>query len=69
MKTLEIIQDNSNENTFKKQPHGVFHKKGLLKYLATFIGKHPCQCLFFNKVVSLSPATILKIDLGKGVFL
>ena len=50
MKTLEIIQDNSNENIFKKQPPGVFHKKGVLKYLATFIGKHLASVSFSIKL-------------------
>ena len=68
-KTLEITEDNSNENIFKKQPHDMFYKKSVLKYLAHFIVKHLCQSLFSNKVASLSPATLLKRDSGKGIFL
>ena len=29
-KTLEITEDNSNENVFKKQPPDVFYKKNVL---------------------------------------
>ena len=29
-KTLEITEDNSNENLFKKQPPDVFYKKSVL---------------------------------------
>ena len=39
--TLEITQDNSNENIFKKQPPDVFYKKIVLKYSAKLIGKQP----------------------------
>ena len=30
-------------------------KKGVLKNLAKFTGKHLCQSLFFNKVAGLRP--------------
>ena len=66
-KTLEITEDNSNENLFKKQPPDVFYKKSV--YLAKCIGKHLCQSLFFNKVASLGPATLLKRDSANGVFM
>ena len=35
-------------------------KKGVLRNFAKFIGKHLHQCLFFNKVTGLRPATLLK---------
>ena len=35
-------------------------KKGVLRKFAKFTGKHMCQDLFFNKVASLRPATLLK---------
>ena len=38
----------------------VFRKKGALKDLEKFIGKHLCWSLFFNKVARLRPATLLK---------
>ena len=34
--------------------------QGVLRDLEKFIGKHLCQNLFFNKVVGLRPATLLK---------
>ena len=45
METLEIIEDNPNENILKKQILVVFYKKSVLKYFAKFIGKHQCQSL------------------------
>ena len=36
----------------------VFGKKGVLRNFKKFTGKHLCQCLFFNKVASLRPATL-----------
>ena len=45
-------------------------KKGVPRNFPKFIGKHLCQSLFFNKVASLRPATLLKKrDSGTGVFL
>ena len=35
-------------------------KKGVLRNVAKFTGRHLCQSLFFNKVASLRPATLLK---------
>ena len=45
-----------------------FMKKGVVKNLAKFKGKHLCQSLFFNKVAGLRPATLLKLRLSTGVF-
>ena len=39
---------------------GVFCKKNVLRKFAKFTGKYLCQRLFFNKVVGLRPATLLK---------
>ena len=47
----------------KKQPSEVFCKKGVLRNLTKFTGKHLCQSLFFNKVAGLRP------DSGTSVFL
>ena len=47
----------------------VFCKRGVLKNVTKFIGKHLCQSLFFNKVAVSKPATLLKRDPGTGVFL
>ena len=44
----------------QKQPPGVFYKKGVLRNIAKFTGKHPFQSLFFNKVAGLMPANLLK---------
>ena len=38
----------------------VFCKKGVLRNFTKFTGKRPCQSHFFNKVVGLKPATLLK---------
>ena len=36
----------------------VFCKKGVLRNFSRFTGKHLCQSLFFNKVVSESPVSV-----------
>ena len=43
----------------QKQPPELFYKKGVLKHLAKFAGKHLYRDLFFNKVAGLQPATLL----------
>ena len=48
---------------------GVFCEKDFLKNFLKFTRKHLCQSPFFNGVVGLSPATLLKRDSGTGVFL
>ena len=40
---------------FRSSRPDVFCKKGVLRNLAKFIGKHLCQGLFFNKAAGLSP--------------
>ena len=41
---------------------------GVLRNFAKFAGKHLCQTLFFNKVVDLRPATLLKKSLWHRCF-
>ena len=48
---------------------GVFCEKDFLKNFLKFTRKHLRQSPFFNGVVGLSPATLLKRDSGTGVFL
>ena len=52
----------------KRHPPEVFYKKGVLRNLATFIGKDLCPSLFFNKVAELRPATLLKKRLWYSCF-
>ena len=40
-------------------------KKGVLRNLTKFTGKQLYQCLFFNKVAGLRPATLLKESLAQ----
>ena len=35
-------------------------KRGVLRNFAEFTGKHLCQSLFFNKVVGIRPASLLR---------
>ena len=44
----------------EEQPPEVFWKKGGLRNFAEFTGKHMCQSLFFNKVVGIRPASLLR---------
>ena len=46
----------------------VFCKKGVLRNLTKFTGKHLCQSLFFNKVAGLRAATLLKKRLWHRCF-
>ena len=52
----------SNTVKLRKSRPEVFFQKGVLRNFAKFIRKHLCQCLFFNKVVDLRPAILLKKD-------
>ena len=45
-----LILSNISRNKEKKQPPEVFCKKGVLRNLTKFTGKHLCQSLFFNRV-------------------
>ena len=51
---------NTLTNVHQKQSLEVFCKKGVLRNVTKFTGKHQCQSLFFNKVAELRPATLLK---------
>ena len=51
----------------KQSPRGV-PKKAILRNFAKFIGKHPCQSLFFNKVTGLRPATLWRKRLWHRCF-
>ena len=53
----------------QKLPPEVFCKKNGPRNFTKFTAKHVCQSLFFNKVVGLSSAALLKRDSGTGVFL
>ena len=46
----------------------MFCKKGVLRNFEKLTGKHLFQRLFFNKVVGLSPATLLKKSLWRRCF-
>ena len=48
---------------------GKFCKKGVLRNFAKFMLKHPCQNLFFDKLVGLSLQLYYKRDSGRGAFL
>ena len=43
-------------------------KNGVLRNFAKFTGKHMCHRLFFNKVASLRPATLLRKSLWHRCF-
>ena len=55
-KTLSFIRSSRPE---------VFCKKGVLRNLTKFTGKHLFQGLFFNKVAGLRPETLLKKTLAQ----
>ena len=55
-------------STFRSSRPGVFCKKGVLKNIVKFTGKHLCLSLFFNKVAGLKPATLLKKRLWHWCF-
>ena len=46
----------------------VLRKKGVLRNLRKFTGKHLCQSLSFNKLAGLIPATLLKKRLWHSCF-
>ena len=46
----------------------MFFKKGVLRNLTKFTGKHLCKSLFFNKVAGLRPAALLKKRLWHRCF-
>ena len=42
--------------------------KGVLNIFAKFTRKHLSESLFFNKIVGIRPATLLKRDCSTGTF-
>ena len=61
------------QEAVKTHPEAVaqscYVKKIFFTNFANFTGKHLCQSLFLNKLVCLSPPTLLKKDSTTGVFL
>ena len=55
-------------STHRSSHPEIFCKKGVLKNFAKFTGKHLCQCLVFNTVAGLRPATSLKKRLWHTYF-
>ena len=53
---------------FRSSRPEVLCKKGVLRNFTKFTGKHLCQSLFFNKVATLRPATLLKKRLWHRCF-
>ena len=53
---------------FRSSGLEAFCKKGVLKNFSKLTGKHLCKSLFFNKVESLRPATLLKKRLWHRCF-
>ena len=53
----------------QKQLLEMLNKKGILKNLTKFTGKHQCQSLFLNKVTGLVRNFIKKRDGDTGIFL
>ena len=67
--TIEVnIQIYFAVSTSRNSCPEVFCKKGVLRNIAKFTGKHLCQSLFFNKVAGLSAATLLKKRLWHRCF-
>ena len=65
------VTDLRKGEPFCSPPSGAAPKMPILnrvKKFTKFTGKHLCQSFFFNKVVGLRPATLLKKDSGIGVF-
>ena len=54
--------------TYRSSRPVVFCKKGALRNFTKYSGKHLCQSLFFNKVLDLRPATLLKKRLWHRCF-
>ena len=66
------LKDESCNPTYATLTRGsqpeVFCKRGVLKNLATFRGKHLCWSLFFNKVAGLRHAALVKKRLQHRCF-
>ena len=68
-----LLTSSSTDNTdnlaqFRSSRRRCSVKKGVLKKFAKFTRKHLCQILFFNKVVGLRPAILLKKRLWHRYF-
>ena len=57
------------ESYIQKQPPEVFYEKGAFLHIVKFVGNHPCQSLFFNKVASWGLQFFLNIGSSIGVLL
>ena len=55
-------------NIVRSSHQRCFVRNGAIRNFAKFTGKHLCQSLFFNKVASLRPATLLKKRLWDRCF-
>ena len=67
--TQSKIYDGTFLQRYKSSHRRSSVKKGVLRIFAKFTGKHLCHGLFLNKVAGLKPATLLKRDSGRVVFL
>ena len=54
------LQEDQNTSKARSSYRRCSIKKGVLRNFAKFTGKHMRQSLFFNKVASLRPVTLLK---------
>ena len=64
----DILLDTLFVGVFRSSHPEVFYKKGVIKNLAKFTGKHLCWSIFFKKVSGHSPATLLKKRLQHRCF-
>ena len=62
-------QKNLGKTCCRSSHPEVLCKKGVLRNLAKFIGKHLCQSLFFNKVAGSGLQLYWKRDFSTSVFL
>lgn len=53
----------------RKSRSQMLFKTGVLTNFSKFIGKNPCQSLFFNDVAGFRSAALLERDPGTGIFL
>ena len=67
--TLICIKIKDQNSSLRSSRPDLFCKKGVLRNLAKFKGKHLCQSRFFNEVAGLRPATSLKKRLWHRCFL
>ena len=58
-KNLVVIKFHDDSISRSSRPE-VFCKRGVLRNLVKFTGKHLRQSLFFNKIAGLRPATLAK---------